>query len=235
MGGIAYLSDEQGTIMKKKSTFEFYVLFIVFAFVAAGTVMAFVDKDFFENAYVVEDGIIESLTCFGLLYGSGICFKRAFRLRAKKPFIFVAATVMLGLVLFFGAGEEISWGQRIFNIESSDLFLQHNAQAEMNIHNLTVSGVKLNKLIFSNMLGIIAGFYILVLPFIYRKKERIRELVDSFAIPLPSPYQVVSILVMMVLVMIAPSSKNPELLEFGGSYLYLLVLKAPFNDSIFRS
>ncbi len=219
--------------MKKVSTFEFYVLFLVFALVAAGMGMAFIDKDFFENAYVVEDGIIESLTFFGLFYGSVTCFKRAFSLRTKKPYIFIAATVMLGLVLLFGAGEEISWGQRIFNIESSDLFKEHNAQAEMNIHNLTVSGVKLNKLIFSNILGIVSGFYILVLPFLYRKKESVKNMVDSLAVPLPSPYQVVSIIVLIVLVNMIPSSKNPEMLEFGGSFLYLLVLKAPYNRNIF--
>ena len=56
--------------------------------------------------------------------------------------------------LFFGAGEEISWGQRIFHIESSKFFNENNSQKETNLHNMIVDGVKLNKLIFSNLLSI---------------------------------------------------------------------------------
>ena len=43
----------------------------------------------------------------------------------------------MALIFIFGAGEEISWGQRIFNVESSEYFLENNAQGETNLHNMT--------------------------------------------------------------------------------------------------
>jgi hypothetical protein len=71
--------------------------------------------------------------------------------------------VLMGLVFVFGAGEEISWGQRILNIESSEFFVKHNAQREINIHNLIVNGKKINKIIFGTSLGVCIGAYFLSL------------------------------------------------------------------------
>ena len=39
------------------------------------------------------------------------------------------------IAFFLFAMEEISWGQRVFLIESPELFLQHNYQKELNLHN----------------------------------------------------------------------------------------------------
>ncbi|WP_287962626.1 hypothetical protein [Alcanivorax sp.] len=44
--------------------------------------------------------------------------------------------VVVALASFYSFGEEISWGQRIFDIETPEYFAQHNIQGEMNIHNL---------------------------------------------------------------------------------------------------
>ncbi|MCZ7674723.1 MAG: hypothetical protein M5U35_00845 [Roseovarius sp.] len=49
-----------------------------------------------------------------------------------------ALTAVYAIVFFFGAGEEMSWGQRIFGWESGEYFQQHNFQGETNLHNLVV-------------------------------------------------------------------------------------------------
>jgi hypothetical protein len=48
--------------------------------------------------------------------------------------------VYLGLALlyFFGAGEEISWGQRIFHIQEPAELAKENVQHELNIHDLAI-------------------------------------------------------------------------------------------------
>lgn len=46
--------------------------------------------------------------------------------------------VGLALLFFFGAGEEISWGQRILGIQTPEALTQINKQDELNVHNLTV-------------------------------------------------------------------------------------------------
>ncbi len=42
---------------------------------------------------------------------------------------------LLALATFYVAMEEISWGQRVFQWNSPDLFKQHNLQGETNLHN----------------------------------------------------------------------------------------------------
>ena len=62
-----------------------------------------------------------------------------------------ARTMMCALLLlfmFFVGMEEISWGQRIIGIETSDFFMEHNHQREFNLHNL--SFVRYTKMIFHN-------------------------------------------------------------------------------------
>lgn len=49
--------------------------------------------------------------------------------------------VALAAVSFYAFMEEISWGQRIFNIESPEFFQRYNLQRETNIHNLLVGPI----------------------------------------------------------------------------------------------
>jgi len=44
--------------------------------------------------------------------------------------------ILLSLLFFFGGGEEISWGQRIFGWKTPETFEKENIQRETNIHNL---------------------------------------------------------------------------------------------------
>jgi hypothetical protein len=81
-----------------------------------------------------EDNLFEGGTAFFLLLSSILFFT------ASKKNIFM---ILLGLVFFFGAGEEISWGQRIFGFEPPEKIKEENVQGEFNIHNLpTFNGTK---------------------------------------------------------------------------------------------
>ena len=43
---------------------------------------------------------------------------------------------LIGIVAFFIAGEEISWGQRILNFDTPHILLKYNIQEEITLHNL---------------------------------------------------------------------------------------------------
>lgn len=83
-----------------------------------------------------EDGPIEALTFLFLLVASSFMLYVYWQLRgqpdkggAKRCYL------LLGLLFLFGAMEEISWGQRIFNYQIE--FIQNaNSQDETNFHNL---------------------------------------------------------------------------------------------------
>ncbi len=48
-----------------------------------------------------------------------------------------------GLALLFGAGEEISWGQRLFGFATPEFLKTVNTQDEFNVHNINLTLVKL--------------------------------------------------------------------------------------------
>ena len=93
-------------------------------------------------ATVPEDHFFELIGASSLLVTS-LLFLYGFRVARKlldKTWIsLIKQLVYLGLALlfFFGAGEEISWGQRIFGFNPEPL-AQVNKQDELNLHNLSV-------------------------------------------------------------------------------------------------
>jgi hypothetical protein len=78
-----------------------------------------------------EDGIFEYATAAFFL-NTAILLVKAFTL--KRSFLFLP----LSLIFFVGFGEEISWGQRIFGIDTPESIAAKNMQGEMNLHNLDV-------------------------------------------------------------------------------------------------
>jgi hypothetical protein len=195
---------------------------------------AYVAHDYFMSVLVTEDGPIEWLTVVGLAATSVVCMRRAMQLRGSRPVLFLGMTLLLGLAFLFGAGEEISWGQRIFNTQSSEFFQQHNAQGETNLHNLVVGGKKLNKIVFGIGLHLALLIYLLALVPMYKRKPGLRGFLDRLAVPIAKPYLVVTYLVILILVQVLmDDSKRGELAEFAGSFLFLLNIAFPYNRELF--
>ncbi len=218
----------------KMSTPEKFILVLVLFVFATGFSLFFTDLHGFEK-FVQEDGIAEWLTVAGLLLGSIVCFSRWLKLMPKKSKWFLFVILGLGLFLFFAAGEEISWGQRLFAIESPAYFKQHNAQQETNLHNLVVGGVKINKLIFSVMLIGLLAIFLVVVPLLYLKNKAVKKFLDASAVPVPQLYQVFGFIIIFGLTSLIPHGKNAELLECGGALLFFLIVRYPKNEEIFSA
>jgi hypothetical protein len=213
---------------------------LVLGFVAIGTVtgfaLSYINHDLFKQYFIVEDGFTEWMTVLALLVGMVVCFRRVWMLRGQRPFSFLLMTTLLGLFFMFGAGEEISWGQRLFDMESSEFFQEHNAQGEMNLHNLVVGDTKINKLIFGKGLAIMLFLYLAVLIPLYRRKPAVQRFMDRLAIPIATNYQIVAyILVLLVVQVLMASSRKGEMLEFAGSFVFLLNVVFPYNRSLFQA
>jgi hypothetical protein len=220
-------------MLSRLSTVEKLILLLVTIIIAIGYYLFYSNVTRFEQ-FVQEDGIAEWLTVAGLLMGSIVCFYRFGALLKVRSKWFLFVTFGLGLFLFFAAGEEISWGQRIFGIETPEYFQQHNAQQETNLHNLIVGGVKLNKLIFSVILVGLLSIFLLIVPLLHQKSEAVRKLLDRSAIPVPQWYQVIGFVVVFGLTSLIQHGKNAELLECGGALLFFLIVRYPRNQNIFR-
>ena len=223
-------------VMKNINTIERITLVFVFILVIIGVILSHGAPEFFKGTYVVEDGLIQWLQVAALIMTMCLCFRRVVFLRKSKPAIFLAATLLLGLLFLFAVGEEISWGQRLFNIQSSEWFQEHNAQEEINLHNLVIKGTKINRLIFSTGLGIIMIIYLAVITPLYRRKGKLSRLVDSLAIPIPRTHHVIGYIALVLIVQVlVASSKKGELREFGMLFLFFLNVAFPYNKEIFQS
>ncbi len=216
----------------EKLTFIF-----VFTLCLLGVYFSRTDLKFFEGVYVREDGLLEWLTVVGLLIGSLMNIYRARILAPFRQKRFVFGLYFLAAFFFFGLAEEISWGQRIweswFDFKVPSFFLQYNSQGEMNIHNLRFGGVKINKLIFGTFLGIGIVFYFLILPLLYKRQAKVKSFIDSIAFPLPRGYHIIAYISLAILAECIAGGKKGEVLEFGGTWIVLLMIFEPFNREIF--
>ena len=210
---------------------------IIFSFVAlsvlVGLVWAHVDHQTFSDIYTVEDGYLEWLTVVALFCGFIFNLYRCYYFHKSKSIFPLLVTLILAMVCLFGAGEEISWGQRIFNIDSPEFFTANNAQHETNLHNLKLGGVKINKLIFGKLLSSAVILYFLIIPVLYWKIGKFKNLLNKFGIPVPRWYHAASLLAVFIISELTFSPKKGEILEFGSCWIFLLTIYNPINKMRF--
>ncbi len=126
-----YKSEQTGILI---STFLSLLILGIFS------VWAEVDKESLI-AVNVEDGIMENLSAvfLTLTFIGFIVF--AFRsnfLKNKENGFKYFFTISWILLMFVFVGEEISWGQRIFNFATPEKLAEINKQNEFNIHNIEI-------------------------------------------------------------------------------------------------
>lgn len=125
----------------------------------------------------MEDGVIEYGTAFFFLLCSIASAILAFRSRG-----WWMRTCVLGVFafLFFAmCGEEISWGQRIFDLETLEVFKEHNYQQENNLHNMF--GFITDHLFFVGVL-----VYGALFPLLASRLPFFRKLFDYVGLPIGS-------------------------------------------------
>jgi len=219
------------THKRKLNSVEIAVLIIIFGLIIIGIVAALVNKTWFEQKYVVEDGFIEDITLLPLAILTVACIVYIVRYTRRKNTWFFIIYLMLALGSFFVLGEEISWGQRIFHFKTSEFFEEHNSQDEENIHNLVLDGERINKIIFTDALIAGVAVYLIGFPWLYARNKRFKKLIDNLALPIPKLYQVISCLSVFGLSFLTFDSKGAELLEFGGCAMFMLIVLYPLNGA----
>lgn len=209
---------------------------LIALYLLLGATIALINPESFTHFWAKEDGPIEWLTVIALCLSFIVCVQRVAKLASVKNVAFIGVWSFLALVCFFGAGEEISWGQRIFNVESSEWFKQNNAQAETNLHNLVVEGKKVNKIIFSAVLGLCLITYLFVFSIAYRKSDKFKVLCEYFAVPIAQWHQVAAwVMVALVAeVLIKNVGRSSELFESAAVFVFLLNITYPFNSKSFE-
>lgn len=218
--------------LTKTEKLGYAFLMLVFA---ASLYFGFTNLDYFDTGFSVEDGPVEWGTTIMLFSVSLLCIFRFFSNTKQKPVLWLLGTVIFALLFFFAAGEEVSWGQRIFNIQSGEFFKENNAQGETNLHNLVVEGKKINKLIFSQLLMLVMVLYLIVSPILYRKMTWFKDLANRFAVPIVRWHHTIAFIVSTLLVALNPSSRKWEVYELAFGVIFFLIFLNPLNTFIFRN
>jgi len=112
---------------------EAFSLRLYIVLVAAAIAISYSTYLVFDASAVIalgrEDGVFEYVTVVCFLVASAVFF---FAWRESGNAFFL----LLALALFVGAGEEISWGQRLIGFATPQALASVNAQQEFNLHNL---------------------------------------------------------------------------------------------------
>ena len=96
---------------------------------------------------------------------------------------------LLALACFYVVGEEISWGQRIFNIATPEFFQQHNLQNETNLHNFFTGPIKsTGKMLLEYLLAAGMVGYGLVYPLLMKNGRQPALWLYGKGVPFPPLY-----------------------------------------------
>ena len=134
------------------------------------------------EALIQEDSVVEYLT-FALFLLTGVLL--FFTAAAERSSWRRGVYILGGIVLVFAAGEEISWGQRIFNFATPDFLIGVNERNEFNVHNIAYDvfdGIYRNGALLLCLITCVALFF---------RKDRL------LGMPLPSILLMLSFLLML--------------------------------------
>ena len=158
------------------STTVFFINCVILLFVA---VLCIIDPVVL-GYLLMEDTPVE-WTGFLCLIVSGYFWLKAVKYNADRRIIAgCICCAGLALLSLFVAGEEVSWGQRIFSYATPEFFRYHNVQKELTIHNLGF--VWLHPKGFAVLFMITYG---VMLPVVVALIKPIRRFATTHAIPIP--------------------------------------------------
>ncbi len=134
-------------------------LFYLAALLSVGVSAWIPGREALLGELTAENGFYETLSVVLLLL---ISLQGFIALKRLQGSLVRFGVVLLAVVAFLAAMEEISWGQQWFHFESSEYFLEHNEQRETNLHNL------MNPELFSSLIYSSVYTFFLFVPLFVR-------------------------------------------------------------------
>jgi len=121
-----------------------------------------------------EDGLFEYLQAVLFFICSYLALKVSLLLKKKRDKVPATLFILLGITFFFVAFEEISWGQRVLDIQTPDVISELNTQNELTIHNLEPIQKVLHQLfMFAGFYGAFGGMVVKKISKTFFKKVKL--------------------------------------------------------------
>ena len=122
-----------------------------------------------------EDNIVETTST--LLWFAATAVILVSLLTGLRQGVSKTFYILLALFFFVCGGEEISWGQRLFEIDTPELLRDINVQEEITLHN--IGSISL----FSNAFFLISLVFFLLVPWLQRRLQGFTVYLAYFGLP----------------------------------------------------
>ena len=166
-----------------------------------------------------EDNILEWATVVFLL-SSGILSiaigLRLFQAAGKNRWFFIT----FGACCILSSLEEISWGQRILGLESTDFFLENSDQKEINAHNVIQKRFNVET---KHIAGVTLFIYGVLLPY-FMRDFRVRTMVEKVGLVVPPLTLAASFFIAALMTIDWPTGSEEELAELFFSLCFLVFI-----------
>lgn len=183
----------------------------------------------YENFLIKEDGLLETCSFF-IWIGLAVVFS-GYGLALKKSTFKLCVYFFIALCAFFIAMEEISWGQRVFDIQTPEVMQEMNLQNETNLHNLKVGNIRINR-ILTRVGALVIITYFLIFPWLYQRGNKfVVGLIDYFKIPLIElKHAWVIALYALISDLLVTHERHGELMEFYAPFLILVLFVGGYQS-----
>jgi hypothetical protein len=165
-----------------KNTFPVIAgMFLFLLAVSPYGVLLLLPPEDFRYALMKEDGFFETVAAACWLCCSAVFFYLYAADRSGNDFVLCKTRrniflLLLAGLFFAGFGEEISWGQRIFGIQTPPLLAELNEQQELNVHNL--AGMKVESLF-----SLFWFSYAFIIPLLVRLSRPVAAFLNRINLP----------------------------------------------------
>ncbi|HIP72809.1 MAG TPA: hypothetical protein EYH05_15625 [Anaerolineae bacterium] len=217
-------------VKARGSAFEKFMNALFVILLMASLLFAFVDRDVIVFL-AREDSILQNATA--AFYLIAAILNSILLIRIKNYPLLRLNLLVLSLLFFIVGMEEISWGQRLFNIETPEALEQINIQNELTLHNIWSISLTTFPALF------VTTTLLVFFPLFNRYSTRARKYLSAIQFP-TAAFELAFLYVAMVVVYFIigfrlgtplplpisykglPSGVDDEFMEFFISYLFLV-------------
>jgi hypothetical protein len=197
-----------------------FISYLLFPLLVISFIILYAIDSSLYYQITLEDHFVEWLT-FACLAGSGI-LSLIVTLMIKKRHQYMHWFFLLFFMFNLLAGfEEISWGQRVFQIESSDFFTTYNDQQETNLHN-TFQGIVGLKT--KHIALLVLFVYGVILPWRWYKGKLHWKIIQNNKFIIPPLFLAPAFIIATFLMIDFPTGNEEEIGELFYSLCFLLMM-----------
>lgn len=171
--------------------------------------------------FISEDHVVEWLTFLFLILSGVSSAILAKRIKKRHDYLHWFFIIFAGFCILAGF-EEISWGQRVFGVESNEFFKTHSDQQEINLHNTFQGTVGIKTKHIALLVLLIYG---VILPWQERKGNKRIEWLKARHLIIPPTFLIPAFLMASLLMLDFQTGYEEEIGEFFFSVCFFIMIQ----------